>query len=291
MRYNKFSDYLKSKYGEKVYKLPVNIPVSCPNRDGKISDRGCIFCGEEGAGFELLPNSKSVDKQLYRNAAYIGKRYNAKKFIAYFQNFSNTYVEPEKFRKYLYDVCGTDLDIVEIYISTRPDCVTDEHIIIMNDVKKIYGKNVLVELGLQSVNEETLRFLNRGHTVKDFDNAVKRLKSMGIEVCAHFITDIPTDSDEDIVQGAKHISSLNVDQVKCHSLYVLKDTELGRMYEAGEFVPLTTDDFKRRTILFLENLSQDIIVQRIIGRAPKERTLYCNGGRSWWKIQEEIEEE
>ena len=126
MLYNKFSDYLKNKYGLKVYKLPLNLPVTCPNRDGNLSDRGCSFCGEEGAGFENLPNFMSVSEQLNKNSKYIGDNYKSEKFIAYFQNYSNTYLPLEDFKRYILEACREN--IVAIYISTRPDCISSRYL-------------------------------------------------------------------------------------------------------------------------------------------------------------------
>jgi uncharacterized protein len=287
MVYNKFSDYLKSRYSARVYKLPVSIPVSCPNRDGRLSGSGCIFCGSEGAGFESLPQSLSVKEQLLRNAEYMGKNYKAEKFIAYFQNYSNTYIPLESFGKYMREAC---LDgVAAIYISTRPDCINDAWLAFLKELKTEKHIDIVIELGLQSVNCKTLRSLARGHGLAEFIDAVLRIKRFGLETCAHMINDLPMDSLEDVVEGSRILSALGVDQVKCHSLYILKDTVLGEMYEHGELIPLSMEEFISRTIAFLENLSPEIVVQRLIGRAPEERSLFCSWNTSWRKIQDEIE--
>ena len=257
MLYYKFSDYLKNKYGTKVYKLPVNIPVTCPNRDGLLSSKGCIFCGDEGAGFETLSNSLSVKEQLEKNSKYIGKNYNTEKFIAYFQNYSNAYLPFEQFEKYINEACVKG--VVAIYISTRPDCIEDRYLRFLKDLKENTGIDIVVEIGLQTVNYHTLRFLNRGHSLAEFIDAAARLYKFGLECCVHYIIDLPMDSIEDVVEGAKILSALGIKQVKCHSLYVLKDTELGRMYENGEIIPLSAEDFIERTIEFLEYLDPDIV--------------------------------
>jgi radical SAM protein (TIGR01212 family) len=286
--YNKFSDYLKTKYGEKVYKLPINIPATCPNRDGTLSSKGCIFCGEEGAGFENLSNSLDVKQQLLQNSHYIGTKYKIKKFIAYFQNFSNTYLPLERFKKYILDACLNC--VVAVYISTRPDCINDRYLDFLQQVKNSRNVDIVVELGLQTVNYHTLDFLQRGHSLAEFIDAVARINSYGIDSCAHYIVDLPLDSLRDVIEGAKILSALEVKQVKCHSLYILKDTLLGYMYERGEITPISMDEYIERTITFLEYLNPDIVVQRLLGRAPKERCLFCNWETSWWKIQDMIEE-
>ena len=286
--YNRFSTYLKNRYGEKVYKLPVNIPVSCPNRDGKLGNKGCIFCGEEGAGFELLSDTISVSEQLSRNAAYIGSNYNTKKYIAYFQNFSNTYLPLDKFREYIQQACIEN--VVAIYISTRPDCINDKYLDFLEQTAKDTGMDFVIELGLQTVNYKSLVILNRGHGLAEFIDAVMRIKKHGLQVCAHCIPDLPMDDLRDVAEGARVLSALGVDQVKCHSLYILKDTEMGRRYENGEFVPVLLEEYIERLIAFLELLNPSIVVQRLIGRAPEERSLFCNWGMSWWKINDLLEE-
>lgn len=287
MVYNKFSDYLKSRYSARVYKLPVSIPVSCPNRDGRLSGSGCIFCGSEGAGFESLPESLSVREQLTRNAEYMGKNYKAEIFIAYFQNYSNTYLPLDSFKQYMREACMEG--IAAIYISTRPDCINDAWLAFLKELRAEKHIDAVIELGLQSVNCKTLKFLARGHGLAEFIDAVLRIKSFGLESCAHIINDLPMDSIEDVVEGSRILSALGVDQVKCHSLYILKDTVLGDMYKRGELTPLSMEEFINRTIAFLENLSPGIVVQRLIGRAPEERTLFCSWNTSWRKIHDEIE--
>lgn len=285
--YNKFSDYLKKRYGSKVYKLPLNLPVTCPNRDGSLSLSGCIFCGEEGAGFENLSCKMSVSQQLAQNARYIGKNYGSDIFIAYFQNYSNTYLPFEEFRKNIIEACQEG--IVAVYISTRPDCINDRYMEFLADIKKEKGVDIVIELGIQTVNYHTLKILQRGHTLAEFIDAVIRIKKYDLEVCAHYITDLPTDNIEDVIEGAKILSALGVQQVKCHSLYILKDTVLEKMYSQGKIVPVSMEEFIDRTIAFLEYLKPQIVVQRLMGRAPAERTVFCNWSTSWWKIQDTIE--
>lgn len=287
MLYNKFSEYLKNKYGSKVYKLPLNLPVTCPNRDGKLSDKGCSFCGEEGAGFENLPSFMSVSEQLGRNSKYIGENYKSQKFIAYFQNYSNTYLPLENFKGYILEACRDN--IVAIYISTRPDCVASEYLEFLKQVKQEKSVDIVIELGLQTVNYHTLKQLNRGHLLAEFIDAVLAVRSFGLESCAHYILDIPMDSMEDVIEGARVLSALKVNQVKCHSLYILKGTELGDRYLKGEIVPVTYEEYIERAITFLEYLDPEIVIQRLIGRAPEERSLFCNWGMSWWKLQDLIE--
>ncbi len=288
MLYYKFSEYLNNRYGVKVYKIPVNIPVTCPNRDGRISVNGCIFCGDEGAGFECLPDYMNVSDQIRTNSKYIGEKYKAEKFIVYFQNYSNTYLPLVQFKNYISEACGEN--IAAIYISTRPDCINKEQLGFLKFIKDSEKIDIVIELGLQTVNYHTLKKLRRGHTLAEFIDAAVSIKGYGLESCAHYIVDLPFDCMDDVVEGAKVISALGVNQVKCHSMYILKNTVLGDMYGNGEIVPVSMEEYIERTITFLEYLSPDIVLQRLIGRAPEERSLFCSWGTSWWKIRDAIED-
>lgn len=286
--YNRFSTYLVNKYGEKTYKIPINIPVTCPNRDGVVGESGCIFCGGEGAGFEILDSCIPIKVQLERNMDYIGRNYGSRKFIAYFQNFTNTYVDFSGFKEYIRAVIRPE--VVAIYISTRPDVINDKYLLFLRRIKEENNIDIVIELGLQTVNISTLRFLERGHSLSHFVDAVIRIKRNELCVCAHMILDIPKDDMDDVVEGARMLSVLGVDQVKCHSMYILDGTKLARYYTIGEIIPVDKDEYIERVINFLEHLSPNIVVQRLLGRAPKERTLFCNWDTSWWKIRDEIEE-
>jgi radical SAM protein (TIGR01212 family) len=283
--YNKYSDYLKLKYGEKVYKLPVNIPCTCPNRDGAIGYGGCTFCADVGTGFEMLDNSLSVKEQLNRNMEYISKKYKSDKFIAYFQNYTNTYMDIERFKVYINDALMDN--IVEIAISTRPDCISDEILEFLNEIKK-QNVNITIELGLQTVNYHTLKNINRGHTLAEFIDAVLRVKRYNFEICTHIILNLPGDTILDTVETAKILSVLKINQVKIHSLYIMENTEMGRAYKNKEITLISKDEYVERVIVFLEHLDMDIAVQRLVGRAPKKDSIFVNWGMSWWRINDEI---
>ncbi len=283
--YNKYSDYLKLKYGEKVYKLPVNIPCTCPNRDGTLGYGGCTFCADVGTGFEMLDNSLSVKEQLNKNMDYISKKYKSGKFIAYFQNYTNTYMDIERFKNYINDAIMDN--IVEIAISTRPDCLSDEILEFLNEIKK-QNVNITIELGLQTVNYHTLKNINRGHTLAEFIDAVLRIKRYNFEICTHIILNLPGDTILDTVETAKILSVLKINQVKIHSLYIIENTEMGRAYKNNEITLISKDEYVERVIVFLEHLDVDITVQRLIGRAPEKDSLFVNWGMSWWKINDDI---
>lgn len=286
--YNIYSEHLKKKYGEKVYKIPVNLPVSCPNRDGCISTGGCTFCAEVGTGFEMLSNQLSVKQQIEKNIEYIGKKYNAQKFIIYFQNFTNTYMPLEIFKENISQ--GVVNGAVAISISTRPDCINDEYLKFLRQLSETNELDIIIELGLQTVNYKILKEINRGHTLAEFIDAVIRIKQYGFSVCSHMILNLPNEDREDVVEASKILSALGVDYVKLHSLYLCEGTAMGELYKKGEISLISKDEYEERVIEFLEYLDSDIVIERLIGRAPEENSLFVNWNTSWWKIKDEIEQ-
>ena len=286
-RYRAISAFLKEKYGEKVYKLPVALPLTCPNRDGSAGVGGCVFCGEIGAGYENLPASMTVQEQLVKNIAHIAPKYKAYKYIPYYQNFSNTYLEPERFKEYMEAGCIDST--VGLAIATRPDCINDTYLEILKGIKETYGVDIYLEYGLQSVNYHTLEKINRGHGMAEFIDAVLRTKRYGFSVCAHMIVNLPWDTMTDTIEGARILTALGVDQVKLHALYIVKNTLMAKWYEEKQFELISADEYIERVIAFLRHLDKNIVLQRLVGRAPEENTLFTNWSMGWWRIQEEIE--
>lgn len=288
-RYNVYSTYLKERYGEKVYKLPISIPDTCPNRDGTLGTRGCAFCGSIGAGYENLPADMTIQRQIEANIAHIQPKYKANKFIAYFQNFTNTYIRPDVFRQYLIEACRPD--IVGIAVATRPDCVNTTYFDIMAEIKETYGVDILVEFGLQTVNYKTLQKINRGHTVAEYIDAMMMIQIYPFRNCTHVILDLPWDTMEDVVETAKIISALPTHEIKLHALYIIKNTVMADWYKAGEIQLVSAEEYVDRVVTFLEYTRPDIVFQRLIGRAPKEATEFANWGMGWWKIRDMIDAE
>ena len=285
--YYAYSDYLKNKYGEKVYKLPVNLPVSCPNRiNGK---RGCSFCAECGTGFEAFDNQMSVVQQLERTKTHIEQKYHAHKFIAYFQNYTNTFLPVEKFREYLLEAV-TVSDIVEIAISTRPDCISPEYLVTLEEIIKQYSKEITIELGLQTTNYHTLKDIDRGHSLAEFIDAVLMIQKFGFEICTHVILNLPGDNIDDTIETAKILSALQIPVVKIHSLYIAKNTRLCEAYENGTITLCSKDEYIDRLIQFLEHLHPDMIVERLFSRVPEKDAVFSNWGNSWWKLKDEVTE-
>lgn len=289
-RYRNYSDALKARYGEKVYKVPLSLPVTCPNRDGTLGEGGCIFCGSIGADYETAAAGLSITTQLERSIAHIGPKYRAKQFIAYFPNFTGTYADPTDFRAWMEEAAGHP-QVVELDVSTRPDCVHEVYLDILRDVAAQYGVGITVELGLQTSNPRTLRLLGRGHTAAEFIDAALRIGRYGFGLCAHLIADLPWDDRTDAAETARLVSVLPVTQVKFHSLYIVKGTKLATMAEAGAVRLLPMEEYVERVLLMLSLLRADIAVQRIVGRASGPRVLAVNGGEPWGDVKKRIEQE
>lgn len=285
--YYKYSDYLKNKYGEKVYKLPISLPITCPNRQNGKS--GCTFCAETGTGFESLSEKMSVSAQLLKNKAYIGKKYHVRKFIAYFQNYTNTYMPLEQFKNYIREA-ALDSDIVEISISTRPDCIREDYLLFLDDFSKKTGIHIHFELGLQTVNYHTLDAICRGHGLAEFIDSVLRIKKYRFTICVHMILNLPGDTLSDIKEGARILSVLPIDVAKLHSLYIAKASAMGEAYQRGELHICSKDEYFNRLKIFLENLRSDIAVERLFSRLPEKDSLFSNWGISWWKLAKEFED-
>lgn len=282
MIYREYSKFLVERFGEKVYKLPVKLDLTCPNRDGTCGVGGCIFCGEEGGSFEN--NEGSVLEQLSKDKSLIKKRYKAEKYIAYFQNFTNTYLDFEKFKDNI-NQCKLD-DIVGISISTRPDCLEDKYLDFLSEVNE--SRMITLEVGLQTVNYHTLKKINRGHGLAEFIDASIRAHKRGLRICAHVILNLPWDNKDDVIETARILNALEIEEVKLHALYVVDGTKLATMYKNNEIDIISLEEYKERVILFLQHLNKDVVVQRVIGRAPEENSLFCNWNTSWWKIRDEI---
>ena len=284
--YYSISDYYKDRYGQKVYKLPIKLSLTCPNRDGSACFGGCIFCSESGGSFENLPSYLTVDQQLKKNKDYIGKRYKADKFIGYFQNFTNTYMPLDDFKEVI-KACDKDY-IVGVSISTRSDSITEDKLIFLKEWSRLTGKDITIELGLQTANYRTLEILNRGEDLADFIEACNLINKYGFRICTHVILSMPWDDIKDVRETARIINALNIKEVKVHSLFIIKGTKLYDMYINNEFDMPSKNQYQKNVIEFLRLIKPDVAIQRLVGRAPKEETVFCNWDTSWWLIRDEI---
>lgn len=279
IRYNHLNSYLKNKFGERVLKICVDGNFTCPNRDGKKSTGGCIFCGEKGAGDNLFALNKigkstsvisSIEDQIkYFLSSYKGER--AEKFIVYFQNYSNTYdcVENLKLR-YDHALAVSD-KIVGLSVATRPDCIDEEIVKLLKSYTDKYS--VTVELGLQTASNLIGKEINRRFDKEEFVSAVELLKANNIEVVAHIMIGLPGESDKSIYDTIELINNCHCDGVKIHSTFVLKNTKLADMLKEDKYTPITMDYYVQRVAQIISNLDKNIVIHRITGDPPKDKLL------------------
>jgi len=258
-RYYKISSYLLDKFGTKVYKITLDADFSCPNRDGTISNKGCIFCDEAGSFSMTHSNKLPIEIQVQEAIKALPKRYQARKFIAYFQAYSNTYASVEKL-KCVYDKAFSDPRVIGISIGTRPDCIDEEKIKLISSYK-----NPTIEFGLQTIHNKTLSLINRGHDYACFLNAYNLCKKYNIEVCAHVIIGLPNEGRKEIIETAKELARLKIDGVKFHVLTVLKNAPLFYEYQKGNVKLLTEDEYCNLLCDFLEILPPETAIHRTAG--------------------------
>ncbi|MDO8535950.1 MAG: TIGR01212 family radical SAM protein [Candidatus Omnitrophota bacterium] len=258
-----YNDYLRQRYGCKVYRIALDAGFSCPN----IKNGGCTYCNSKGSRAPYANPSNTILKQLDIRINILKETKSAKKFIAYFQAHTNTYASIDKLQAAYDQVKGLD-DIVGISIGTRPDCVDREKLELIASYKDRY--EVWLEYGLQSARDQTLKLINRGHTFDDFCSAVKLTKEFGIPVCAHVILGLPGETRSDMMITAKKLAELNVEGVKIHLLHILKGSKLEELYRNGKIKLLGQDEYAKLVREFLSYLSPDIIVQRLTGQGSKD---------------------
>ncbi|MBP3502037.1 MAG: TIGR01212 family radical SAM protein [Clostridia bacterium] len=263
-RYNRLTEYLKEKFGERVLKICIDGGFTCPNRDGTTGFGGCIFCSETGSGDHMIHN-KDISNQI-KNYFLSYKSSRANKFIAYFQNFTNTYDSIENLKR-KYDSALIDDRIVALAIATRPDCINEDIVKLLHSYTSKYY--VWVELGLQTSNDETGRLINRGYSSKQFTKAVALLNKYNIDVVTHIMVGLPGESESDLKNTVSFINSHNIQGIKIHSTYVIKNTILAQMYYNELYKPLTLDEYLNSVVYILTHIPKNIIIHRISGDAPK----------------------
>ena len=268
-RYNQYSQHLKELFNCKVYKVTIDAGFSCPNRDGAISTGGCIFCEDGGSFSQAHSGQLSIDEQLDTSIKKLKDRFGAKKFISYFQAYSNTYAPVEKLKS-LYDEAVSHPEVVGLSIGTRPDCVDEEKIRLMNSYTE--NHHVWVEYGLQSIHNKTLKLINRGHSSEDFIKAYELTRKFGkdIKICVHVILGLPGETRQEMLETAKVLADLGIDGIKIHLLCALKDTELEKMYNRGEFNPLSAEDYVDTVCDYLEILPKETVIHRLAGNGLKK---------------------
>ena len=284
-RYKHLNTYLKNKFGERTLKICIDGHFTCPNRDGSCSKKGCIFCSEKGSGehilringnrnllnsldknahIESVKNSISKQVKNYFNS-YKSKR--ANKFIAYFQNFSNTYDSIENLKE-KYNSALIDNRIVGLEVATRPDCINEDIVKLLKTYTQKYY--VCVELGLQTSNNSIGKIINRGYSSEDFTNAVTLLNKYDIDVVSHIMVGLPNENLADLKNTVKFLNEHKLQGIKIHSTYVVKNTELEKMYNAGKYTPISLENYLDALVFIITHINPNFIIHRISGDAPKE---------------------
>ncbi|WP_300458839.1 TIGR01212 family radical SAM protein [Desulfobacula sp.] len=261
-RYSDYNTYLRELFGQRVQKITIDAGLSCPNRDGSISRKGCIYCNTKGSGSGLFARGVSIKEQIQTGKIAMMKKYKAKKFMAYFQSYSNTYATCAHMKQ-LYDQALACEGMVGMAIGTRPDCIDMEKLALIESYTKEYL--VWLEYGLQSAHDDTLRFINRGHTFKDFSTAVQLTRGRGINICTHVILGLPGEDKKMMLETAKILADSGINGVKIHLLYVIKGTLLDKLWKNGDYIPMEQTEYVEMVCDFLELLPDHMIIQRITG--------------------------
>ncbi len=268
--YRTFNSYLREYFGERVYRVPIDAGFTCPNRDGVRAFGGCTFCDDRGSGAPTISVEKSVREQLEAGMRRIGKRYKARKFLAYFQAFTNTYA-PEGVLRSIYDVALEYPDVVGICIGTRPDCLEDN---ILDLLQELSEKTfVWLEVGVQSVFNETLDRINRGHTAEEFFDAVERAKKRNLKVATHLIFGLPGEDESHMLETVRRMAQIDLDGIKIHQLCIYKGTPMEVDYRLGKLPVLDEDRYVNLVCDSLELLPPEMIVMRLVAEGSQDEII------------------
>ncbi len=261
-RYRSFSYEMKEVFGTKIIKLSLDGGFTCPNRDGTIASKGCIFCGEEGAGEFAASRELDIRSQIESQKEMMAKKWISGKYIAYFQNFTNTYSTYEDL-KHKYNLAISGEGVVGLAIATRPDCLSEEVLDLLEEMNK--RTFLWIELGLQSIHDRTAKLIRRGYPLECYDEAIKQLSRRNIKVVTHLIYGLPGESREDILSSVKYVANTNTWGVKLHSLYIQKDTDIHEYYKKTPFKIPTREEYVSLIVDSIEHLPEDMVIHRLTG--------------------------
>lgn len=270
-RYYSLDQYLKNRFQSKVFKVALNGNFSCPNRDGTLSTKGCIFCSESGSGDFAGSIEDSLDIQFYKIKAMMHQKWPDAKYIAYFQANTNTYAPLEKLKTIYEQVIDLDPNIVCLSIATRPDTLSDDildYLAILNQKIPVW-----IELGLQTIHEPTAIYINRGYPLSTFHEAMEKLQQRNIETIVHIINGLPNETKDDMLATIEYLNKRNIQGIKIHSLYIQKDTELGNIYLSNPFPLLSLEAYVDIVCEQIALLNPNVIIHRISGDAPRNKLI------------------
>lgn len=284
-RYYAFGDYLKEVFGKKVYKVNVDAGFTCPNRDGTLGRFGCIYCNNNSFRPSNCAPTKPIKAQIDEGIDYLKRRYNAKAFLVYFQPYTNTYA-PVDYLEKLYNEALSKPEVVGLAIGTRPDCIDNQKLSLLQRLSRKYM--IIVEYGLQSIYDKSLKFIRRGHDYETFLKAVYSTHERGILVGAHIIVGLPTETRQESLLMAEEINRHPIKFLKIHQLQVVKDTPLSRLYEIKPFPVFEYEEYLDFVVDFIERLSPEIVIQRLFATAPEEILIAPKWNRSKQQILNDI---
>lgn len=267
MKYYSLNNYLKNTFGDKVYKISLNAGFTCPNRDGTIDNRGCIFCSKGGSGDFAEDEHLTITQQIENGKNRVKNKIKSEKYIAYFQAFTNTYAPVEILKeKYLEAIHHKD--IVALSIATRPDCLGDDVMQLLNEINQI--KPVFVELGLQTIHKKSADYIRRGYELDVYDRAVKKLKSIGVNIVVHLIIGLPNESKNDMLESVKYVCQSGIDGIKLQLLHILKNTDLADEYYRGKVKVLAFDEYLDIIKACIDIIPDNIVIHRLTGDGAKK---------------------
>ena len=260
--YLSLNRFLRREYGCRVQKIPLDAGLTCPNRDGTVGTGGCIYCNSRGSGTGAFARGLGIAEQMKLGMDWALRRYKAKRFIAYFQSFSNTHAPPERLWQ-LYRQALIGPEVVGLFIGTRPDCVNRDLLHGLREIAR--GRMLWMEYGLQSASDETLRRINRGHTVQDFIDAVEMTRALGIPVCAHVIFGLPGEGTDEMRATVKLLRKQGVEGVKFHQLYVVRGTPMEDLLRRGAYSPISQQAYARMVAWAISELGPRVVIHRLTG--------------------------
>ncbi|WP_297420372.1 TIGR01212 family radical SAM protein [Clostridium sp.] len=285
-RYHSLNYFLRNKFGEKVFKISLDGGFSCPNRDGKISRGGCLFCSERGSGDYAGNRAVPIEKQFNQIKDMMAQKWKSGKYIAYFQAYTNTYAPIYELRK-KYEEALDQEGVVAIAIATRPDCLDEE---VLELLEEINGRVYLwIELGLQTCNDETARVINRGYKLEVFEEAMKKLKERNIDVVVHDILGLPGETKEDMLNSINYIAHSGAKGIKLHLLHLMKHTPMVKLYEDGKLEFLSQEDYIELITKGIALLPEEMVVHRLTGDAPRDLLIGPMWSLKKWEVLNSID--
>jgi radical SAM protein (TIGR01212 family) len=287
-RYNSYSEYIKKKYGERIQKVTVDAGFTCPNRDGTVAHGGCIYCNNESFNPGYNTATKSITQQIHEGVGFLKRRYGAKKFVVYFQPYSNTYASLDLLKNY-YEEALSYPGVIGLTIGTRPDCIDEEKLDYLKSLSENY--DITIEYGLESISDETLKKINRGHDYQSYLNALKLTKKIELKICTHIILGFPWEDKTHWMNTADELSQLPFQYLKIHQLHIVKDTVLGKQHLKNPLKLLTHTEYIDIVVSFLERLNPEIIIQRLSGEAPLQVLIAPKWGKRYPEIVQDIDTE